>query len=141
MTKILAAGILAIDKNSGKILLVKRSNISTSPNVWVTVGGKKDYSDENMRKTAIREFKEEVQPDDPYELSKVPFFITENDFVKYYTYLGFFNNKFVPALNEENSEYGWFDLDSLPKELHPECKLLFKIKKEDLEKIIKKIIK
>jgi 8-oxo-dGTP pyrophosphatase MutT (NUDIX family) len=134
--QLIAAGILAVDKNTGDILLIKRSPLVPNPNTWAVVGGKKDPEDENTRVAAIREFKEEVQPDSPYSLSKLPFFINENKYLKFYTYLGLFDNKFVPILNEENIDYGWFSLDELPDNLLPACKLMFKEKGEELQKFI-----
>lgn len=135
--KTYAAGILAIDKLTGKILLIKRSKLCPEPNTWANVGGKVDDDDLSPRHAAIREFKEEVQPDSAYLLSKKPFFINENKHLKFYTYLGLFENKFVPILNEENIEYDWFDINDLPDNLMPACKLLFKLKKNHLNKIIK----
>lgn len=139
--KLIAAGILAIDKNTGDILLVKRSKLVPNPNKWATVGGKKDPEDENTKETAIREFGEEVQPDIPYKISKKPFYINENERLKFYTYLGIFENKFVPILNEENIEYGWFDLNELPDNLLPACEEMFAEKMEDLIEFINLKIK
>lgn len=134
-----AAGILAVDKNTGKVLLVKRSPLCTHPNTWATVGGGVNPDENNPRDAAVREFKEEVQPDEPYQLSKKPFFITEDGFVKFYTYLGLFDNKFVPVLNEENTDYGWFDMDSMPEELLPACKLLFSKRRDKIREILDKL--
>jgi 8-oxo-dGTP pyrophosphatase MutT (NUDIX family) len=139
--KLIAAGILAIDKNTGEILLVKRSELVPNPNKWATVGGKKDPEDENTRVTAIREFGEEVQPDTSYVLSKLPFFINENKYVKFYTYLGIFDNKFVPILNEENLEYGWFNINNLPENLLEGCRIMFEEKGEELMNFIKNKLK
>jgi len=139
--KIIAAGILALDRNTGEILLIKRSSLVPNPNTWAIVGGKKDPEDKDTRVAAIREFKEEVQPDTPYQLSKLPFFINENKYLKFYTYLGIFDNKFVPILNEENLEYGWFNLNELPEKLLPACKLLFNEKREELLNFIEKVKK
>lgn len=137
--KVRAAGILAVDKNSGCILLVKRSPLCTQPNKWATVGGGIDEGEDDPRDAAVREFKEEVQPDNPYRLTKKPFFITDDGYVKFYTYLGIFDSKFVPILNEENTEYGWFEIDSLPEDLLPACKLLFKKKGEELRAVIERV--
>ena len=52
--------------------------------------------------------------------------------------MGLFDNKFVPSLNEENSDYGWFNLNDLPNDLLPACLLMFKEKKDELEKFIEK---
>lgn len=135
----LGAGILAIEKNSGKILLVLRSNLCSEPNTWANVGGKVEKEDGDPKQGAIREFNEEVNPDAPYLISKVPFFINEDRLFRFYTYLAIFDNKFVPVLNEENVDYGWFDLESLPENLLPGCDFLFKRKKKDIMKIIEKI--
>lgn len=139
--KLLGAGVLAVDKNSGDILLVKRSELVPNPNKWAIAGGKKDEQDQDTREAAIREFKEEVQPDTAYGLSKKPFFINQNKYIKFYTYLGLFDNKFVPVLNEENSEYGWFNIDQLPEDLLPACSLLFKEKYTELRNFIQKNLK
>lgn len=135
----IAAGILAIDKNSGKVLLVKRSPICLQPNLWANVGGRMDPEDKDTRHTAIREFKEEVQPDGPYRLSKLPFIVTNEGPVKFYTYLGIFENQFVPILNEENTEYDWFDLENLPEGLLPACDLIFRKREKELKRIIRKM--
>ena len=134
-----AAGILAVDKNTGKVLLVKRSPLCTQPNTWATVGGGVNPDEDNPRDAAVREFKEEVQPDEPYQLSKKPFFITEEGSLRFYTYLGLFENKFVPVLNEENTDYGWFDMDSMPQEMLPACKLLFDKRGADIREMLNKL--
>lgn len=135
--RIKAAGILAIDKNTGKVLLVKRSKLCPHPFLWANVGGKMDPDELDPRVTAAREFKEEVQPDEPYQLSKLPLIITLEGPVKFYTYLGFFNNEFVPVLNEENTDYGWFHLDDLPENMLPACELIFREKKSLIKKLLK----
>lgn len=139
--KLIAAGILAIDKNTGNILLVKRSNIVPNPNKWATVGGKKDPEDKDTRITAIREFTEEVQPDSQYLLSKEPFFINENKNLKFYTYLAVFDSKFVPILNEENIDYGWFNIFELPNDMLDACKLMFQKRGKDLLGFINSTLK
>ena len=133
-----AAGILAVDKNTGKVLLVKRSPLCTYPNTWATIGGGMNPEENDPRDAAVREFKEEVQPDEPYKLSKKPFFITDDGNVKFYTYLGIFENKFVPVLNEENTEYGWFDMNSMPDDMLPACKLLFDKRGKEISGILDK---
>lgn len=139
--KFKAAGILAVDKNSGKVLLVKRSQLCPHPYLWANAGGKMDPDETDPRVTAVREFKEEVQPDEAYELSKIPLIITNEGPVKFYTYIGFFNNKFVPVLNEENTEYGWFDLDDLPENLLPACRLIFDKKGGQIRRMLVKLTK
>lgn len=137
-TDMKAAGILAIDMNTGKVLLVKRSSLCSHPGTWAAVGGKVDDEDSTPRIAAVREFKEEVQPDEPYELSKLPFSINYDGHVKFYTYIGIFKNSFVPVLNEENTEYGWFELGFLPDKMLPACLEMFQDKKEAIERVIRK---
>lgn len=137
----IGAGILGIDKNTGEILLIKRSSLVPNPNKWAVVGGKKDEEDDDIRSAAIREFKEEVQPDSAYKLSKLPFFINENKYLKFYTFLGIFENKFVPVLNEENVDFGWFNIEELPDDLLPACELMFEEKQKELRILIEKIKK
>lgn len=137
--KTIGAGVLAIDKNTGEILLIKRSMLVPNPNKWAVVGGKKDEEDKDTREAAVREFNEEVQPDTAYKLSKLPFFINENKYLKFYTYLGIFDSRFVPVLNEENIDYGWFNLDDLPEDLLPACKMMFQEKGDELKKFIKNL--
>lgn len=137
--EIRASGILAVNKNTGRVLLVKRSKLCPEPDLWANVGGKMDPDEVDPRVTAIREFKEEVQPDEPYDLSKLPLTVTMEGPVKFYTYLGLFENEFVPVLNEENTEYGWFDFDDLPEKLLPACDLIFRNKSGQIKRLLRKI--
>ncbi len=136
--KTLAAGIIAIAKDTGKILLVKRSALCPQPHTWATVGGKNDPADENLKVTAVREFKEEVQPNIKYEIITKPFFINKMPKLEFYSFVGFFETEFIPVLNDENDEYKWYDLDALPKNLLSGCQIMFNEKKNALKELIKR---
>lgn len=134
--KKLGAGIIAIEKTEGKILLGRRGLKGNQPNTWAPFGGTFDSEDVIPKNTAIREFFEETQCQSKFLLNKTPFYICEDNHVKFYSFIGFFNEPFIPQLNSENLEYGWFHFDHLPENLHPGVKELFEVKKSDLENLI-----
>ncbi len=82
--KTLGAGIIAIDKNTGKILLGRRGFDGVYPNTWCIFGGTFDKKDTVPKNTAIREFLEETKCESPFKFSKNPFFIDEDNHVKFY---------------------------------------------------------
>ena len=57
--KKIGAGIFAIDKHTGKILLCKRGLDGSYPESWATFGGTFEERDVTPKETAKREFKEE----------------------------------------------------------------------------------
>ncbi len=134
--KTLGGGIIAIDKNTGKILLGRRGLQGEQPNTWCIFGGTFDKKDILPKNTAIREFLEETKCQSSFYCSKKPFFIDEDNHVKFYSHIGIFDGMFTPILNSENIDYGWFDLDKMPDNLHPGFEKLLNLKKEELIKII-----
>jgi ADP-ribose pyrophosphatase YjhB (NUDIX family) len=138
--KKIAAGIIAIDKQTGELLLGKRAFGSKDSNSWAPFGGTFEIKDENPKNCAKREFKEETGSDSEYEMSKSPFFVQDNPRVTFYNYIGLFNHKFTATLdNSEHTNYGWFPIDNLPSNLHPGFADMLSSKKAELEEIIKKI--
>ena len=73
--KLIGAGILAIDKQTGRILMCRRGMKTDSPNCWSFFGGTFELKDGIPRNTAIREFKEESGCAVEYLLSKKPFYV------------------------------------------------------------------
>ena len=140
MKKIIGGGILAIDKNTGRILLGRRGLKGSEPNTWAPFGGTFDIKDNIPRTTAIREFHEECGCKCPYLLSKKPFFINDDNHVKFYTYLGLFDEQFPVKINSESLDYEWFDINLLPDNLHPGVKELFEEKKEDIQTLIRHLL-
>ncbi len=138
--KLLGAGILAIDKKTGKILLGRRGLKGQQPNTWCIFGGTFDDKDVIPKTTAVREFFEETKCPNAFKCSKEPFYIDEDNHVKFYTHIGIFDNMFIPKLNSENIDYGWFDLDKLPDNLHPGFEKLVSEKRDALCSVIKSAV-
>lgn len=130
--KIIGAGILAIDKHSGKILLDRRGMKGDDPNTWTTFGGTFEESDGIPKTTAKREFWEETKVDVPYEMSKTPFYVSGNQFLDFYTYIGIFDGQFDVTICDESLGYGWYDLENMPDNLHPGFQDLIDDKMDEL---------
>ena len=134
--KMIGAGILAIEKIEGKILLGRRGMKGNNPNTWAPFGGTFDNKDEIPRNTAIREFVEETKCSEKFLMEKMPFYICEDNHVKFYSYVGIFKFPFIPQLNSENLEFGWFDFEKLPENLHPGVQEMFDKKYHQIKDII-----
>jgi len=135
--KKIGAGILAINNEDGKILFCRRGLDSSFSKCWAFFGGTFEDKDITPRQTAKREFFEETRSEEEYKISKKPFFITSNPFIDFYTYICFFERQPKISINEENLDYGWFDIDKIPKNLHPGVKDLFDKKYNSLKLIIR----
>ena len=133
--KKIGAGIVAIEKQTGKLLLALRAE-GGSANTFAPFGGTFEDKDETPRNTAIREFEEETKIDSSYKLSKKPFYVNNDNHLTYYNYLGFFDHALPAHIDKENNGYGWFDINNLPDNLHPGVVEMLNKKKEELEKII-----
>lgn len=139
--KIIGAGIIAIDTSNGKILLCRRGDKGYHPNCWASFGGTYDAIDGHPKETAKREFWEETKVNIPYKISKAPFDVQEDNIFQYYLYIGLFDSAFDVQINEENLDYGWYELDELPENLHPGFALTLQEKSEELKQIIEKFKK
>lgn len=129
--KRICAGLIPIHIPSKRILLALRND----SNLWSTFGGHFEKKDGIVRKAAIREFNEETKFNKKYNISKEPFYIYEDNFLKYYTFLGFFEEMFEPIIDSEHSDYCWFKLNKLPKNLHPGFKKMLDEKIDNLNKL------
>jgi 8-oxo-dGTP pyrophosphatase MutT (NUDIX family) len=134
--KKIGAGILAIDKYSGQILICRRGMDGSFPNTWATFGGTFDKEDGIPKQTAKREFWEETKVDVPYQISSEPFYVNSNQFIDFYTYIGVFDGKPEVTINEENLGYAWVDLENMPFNVMPGFQELLDEKREELKKII-----
>lgn len=114
-----AAGIL-FRRKDGRFLLTLRSIEVLDPGVWGIPGGRVEPG-EDVKKAARLETEE--------ELGKLPpFKITDNDVYRsgdfeFTTFLAEMKDrdaeKWIPELNWEHDEWGWFPADHLPEPLHP----------------------
>jgi len=136
--KKIGAGILAIDKKTGDLLLGRRSMQSDNPGSWAPFGGTFETRDISTKQTAKREFSEETGTNITYQISSSPFAVQDTPNVKFYTYVGVFDNKFQPNIDREHISFGWFPLNSLPDNLHPGFGELIKNKKDEINNIIER---
>lgn len=113
----LAAGILPICKETGKILLCKRADNMPQGGTWAGIGGmleqKNGESEENMIDVAKREFTEETACKDYYSVIPSYIYISPNGGFKYYNFIGLFDDEFKPVLNPENQDAKWMSLDEI----------------------------
>lgn len=118
------AGCILISKDTGKMLLVRRSQDSSEPGTWACVGGSTDYG-ENPKETAIREVFEEIGYTITDTMKLVYIYEDKHKDFKYYNFISVIPNEFIPKLNSENDSYVWCDIYSLPKPEHFGIKCLF----------------
>ena len=115
----LGAGLLAISKKTGNILICKRGKDITYPNQWCVVGGmcKKGESAKNG---ALREFKEETGYGKRVgNLKKLR--QDRKGKLKYVTFIGLVNDDFKPPMVNkvtvdgavEIQDYKWLSLEEL----------------------------
>ena len=135
-TKKIGAGILAIDKHSGKILIARRGMNGGYPNTWATFGGTFEESDVNPKQTAKREFFEETGCVVDYKISREPFFLNSNRFIDFYTYLGVFDGQPEIRINEESLSYEWFHIDNLPTNIIPGMREMLDDKMPEIKRLI-----
>lgn len=119
------AGALLYVPESKKFLLIMRSDFVSDPLTWCIPGGTVEHGEE-PKDAAIRELKEETNIDlrgyNPQLLYTVEYHLPK---FKFYTYGFIVKDEFVPKLNWESVDYGWFDVGELPRNLHPGTKQLF----------------
>ena len=129
-----------IIKDNDKVLLCKRSPDESMPNIWSIPSGMIE-NNETPVEAALREFNEETNVVLPNELKLVGF-INKYDKDKttkrglIYVYLHETNETITPNLEKakdghEHSKCGYFSVKDLP----------FNKKNEQLEEIIKKVLK
>ena len=93
--KLIGAGILAIEKTEGKILMGRRGMKGQNPNTWAPFGGTFEEKDDIPRNTAIREFIEETQCTEKFLMKKEPLYVCEDNHVKFYSYIIFLKVKLI----------------------------------------------
>lgn len=106
-------GILLLDENSGKILLLRRSADVGDPGLWSVPGGGAGWF-ESALEAAVRELVEEAGPPPLFDV------VAECEARGAAIFLAICSpGKWKPKLNEENDAGGWFSLWGLPEPLHP----------------------
>lgn len=126
-SKKIAAGVLIKCLNSDKILLLLRNDGADEPNTWSLVSGG-IHKDEDVIDGLKREVEEEMSIDPKVIIfKKIGVDHVPEKNLDFHYYEGFTNSEFIPKLDHENLDFGWYDKDELPSPLYP--KLSTKIKK------------
>jgi ADP-ribose pyrophosphatase YjhB (NUDIX family) len=126
-----SCGILFISKPTKKIGIGLRSD-GNNPNTWSTIGGGIEEG-EKILDCLIREIKEELGID------LNPNLIPIDDNKNYKTFISIVDDEFKPTLNNEHSDFKWFNYDNLPDNLHPGLKTT--LTKPFVQKVLDKHIK
>jgi 8-oxo-dGTP diphosphatase len=111
--RITGAGLIIL--RDDKVLLLLRSGEVDNPGTWNIPMGAIELG-ELAWQAAIRETKEEC--------GSVPSdIITHEDKIQFNGFLAYVvrtnDQKWKPQINDESSDYQWFDFDNLPEPLHP----------------------
>ena len=124
-TKKVAAGVLIKCNKTDKIFLMLRSSGAVGGNTWnLLAGGIEDGE------TPLEGLKREITEETTINPDIIDFKFISKEFDKernldFHYYKGFTKSQFIPKLDEENTDYGWFGKDDLPSPLFP--KLMDKI--------------
>jgi len=112
------AGSIFLARDTGRLLLARRSHHVLQPGTWGTIGGAVDRG-ERPEETVVREVREElgihVNTTDLH-LCYV-FRDTKSHFV-YYNYTVLVTEEFQPVANWEVSEHAWVEFNQWPDPLH-----------------------
>lgn len=130
-----AAGILLFAKNSGRFLLLRRSE-GDHINEWSIPGGGFEKG-ETPTQAMVREVSEEITNiENPLKDIKDIIMVFKNDITNehgeqyyYYNFIGKVNREFTPELNNEHNGFVWCNEYTLPENLHYGLRdLLLKLK-------------
>lgn len=113
------AGFIMLHPESKKVLLLKRNDATPS---WCTVGGGVEAGETPIQ-AAKREVMEEIgiKPDQYTVINEhkgVPDYTNSTPKIDFHNYIAHAKEQFTPKLNDEHSDWGWFDKDDLPQPLH-----------------------
>lgn len=131
-----AAGCIFLARDTGRILLARRSNeVSYEPNTWAGWGGKLD-DNETPLQAAEREVEEETGFRGNYKVNHLWTFNDPETGFRYHNYLVVVPKEFTPRLNWENDDYEWVEFGSWPRPLHWGIELLLQNSGETLKKVV-----
>lgn len=122
MSSNIGAGLLITRRSDGKVLMVRRAPGGSKPGYWNPPGGTVEEG-ETPFEGASREAREELGPLPRLEwLNDEGFWYANGPYFAFATFLAVLpkdEDSWTPSLNEENSEWGWFDPEELPQPLLP----------------------
>jgi len=116
-------------KSEGQVLLVRRSETAGKyPNFWAVPMGHVEDG-EKMIQGAHREFQEETMLD--IDINSLVYLDTLKD-SKYNRIVGLYTielpNKPKPKLDDEHSEWGYYDVNSLPRPIEDNLRITLELK-------------
>ena len=121
-----AGGVLFSSLKTKKICLFLRSKNVSNSHTWGFIGGK-IHDNETILKGISREIREEMGFIPKYKkVLPIDVFKSIDGKFIYHSFITLVEKEFLPNLNNENSGFGWFDVDDLPRPLHSGAKLILK---------------
>ena len=112
------AGSIFLARNSGRLLLARRSHHTLQPGTWGTIGGAVDRG-EKPEETVVREVREELGIQvNPVDLRLCYVFRDTKSHFVYYNYTVLVAEEFLPVLNWEVAEHAWVEFGRWPDPLH-----------------------
>ena len=116
-----ASVCILIAKDTGNLLLLLRPKDDTTiKNKWTFVGGSIEREEDPLE-TIKREIMEELV----FDSTEINFKFLgkiKDDKIDLYYFIGTMDSEETPILNEENVDWGWFDVDNLPKNTYISCR-------------------
>lgn len=119
MKKIRASGAIFLSIQTGRVMMVQRSERVSHSCKWAFVGGKIEEG-EDVLGGLSRELSEEIGFV-PHFLKVYPFdhFVSQDKRFEYSSVVILTPNEFIPMLNHENMGYAWITPPYWPRPLHP----------------------
>jgi 8-oxo-dGTP pyrophosphatase MutT (NUDIX family) len=115
---IAGAGVLFLDKDTGRCLFQLRNSDKRHKNTWGFWGGMID-SGETPFECIQRELEEEIGfVPELQKLNPIDVYQSRNKNFMYYSFVAVVPSEFIPTLNDESSGYAWVDIGRWPKPLH-----------------------
>ena len=110
-------GVLLICTTTNRFLLGQRRKKGSFPNTWSLFGGKIENGE-----TELDGVKRELYEETNIKSDNIKYKLFETQWemgYPYHFFIGFCDQEYECNLNEENQDWGWFDIKDLPKPLFP----------------------
>ena len=110
-------GVLLICTTTNRFLLGQRRKNGSFPNTWSLFGGKIENGE-----TELDGVKRELYEETNIKSDNIKYVLFETQWemgYPYHFFIGVCNQEYDCNLNEENQDWGWFDINDLPKPLFP----------------------
>lgn len=114
-----AAGVLVKAMDTGRVLLLLRNDYPIQQNTWSMVAGGIEIGESDLE-ALKREVNEELSIDPniiTYRFKGNEYHLERKSSFSWYE--GLTPKEFIPKLDDENLDYGWFNINKLPEPLYP----------------------